>query len=106
MPYHSFFISFTLSNLWDWEYEEEILLSPKHVIDACVYEISPHTYKMWYKDESCQNHTYAAISTDLYHWKVVGEEISDCPHEGPNVFELGGVKRISWQRTTKSQRQS
>jgi hypothetical protein len=28
----------------------------------------------------------------LYNWDVIGPEITDCPHEGPNVFELGGVK--------------
>ena len=37
-------------------------------------------------------HIYAAQSTDLYKWEVVGEEISDCSQEGPNVFELGGKK--------------
>lgn len=79
-------------NLWKWNFEGEIILSSKHVIDACIYEIEPNTYKMWYKDELHHNHTYAAISTDLHHWEVIGEEITDCSHEGPNVFELGGIK--------------
>ena len=60
------------------------------MIDACVYEIAPHTYKMWYKDEDKESRTYAAVSYDLYHWDVVGEEVADCGQEGPNVFELGG----------------
>lgn len=85
-------IHYTAQNLWDWTYKGEIELSSKRVIDACVYEIEPHIYKMWYKDETNQSHTYAAISKDLYHWEVVGPEITDCSHEGPNVFEFGGVK--------------
>jgi hypothetical protein len=43
---------------------------------------------MWYKDEVHNSHTYSAISHDLYHWDVVGPEITDVPHEGPNVFTL------------------
>ena len=42
---------------------------------------------MWYKDEVNQSHTYAADSTDLYDWKVAGPVITDCPHEGSNVFQ-------------------
>ncbi len=83
-------LHYTSSNLWDWKFESILPLSSDRVIDACVYEIKPGTYKMWYKDEVHESHTYSAISTDLYHWDVLGEEISDCPHEGPNVFELDG----------------
>ena len=67
-------------------------LSSERVIDACVHEVCPGVYKMWYKDENHDSHIYAAQSTDLYQWEVVGEEISDCSQEGPNVFELGGKK--------------
>jgi len=45
---------------------------------------------MWYKDEADQSHTYAADSADLYSWEVVGPVITNCPHEGPNVFQLKG----------------
>jgi hypothetical protein len=45
---------------------------------------------MWYKDEKHGSHTFAADSDDLYNWTVVGEVISDCAHEGANVFSLGG----------------
>ncbi|MFV0343856.1 MAG: glycosyl hydrolase [Anaerocolumna sp.] len=85
-------LHYTGSNLWEWKYQGEIILSSKRVIDACIYEIEPHIYKMWYKDESNHSHTYAAISKDLYNWEVIGAEVTDCPHEGANVFELGGVK--------------
>lgn len=85
-------LHYTSSNLWDWEFIGKIDLNSHRVIDACVYEVEPHVYKMWYKDEAKDSRTYAAISKDLYHWEVVGEEVSDCAQEGPNVFELGGIK--------------
>lgn len=83
-------IHYTSSDLWNWKFESVLPLSSDRVIDACVYEITPGTYKMWYKDEIHGSHTYSAVSTDLYSWKVTGEEICDCAHEGPNVFELEG----------------
>ena len=47
---------------------------------------------MWYKDEKHDSHTWSAVSSDLYHWDVCGEEISFNSHEGPNVFEFGGSR--------------
>ena len=85
-------LHYTSENLWDWTYQSTLQLSSERVIDACVHEVCPGVYKMWYKDENHDSHIYAAQSTDLYHWEVVGEEISDCSQEGPNVFELGGKK--------------
>ncbi len=83
-------LHFTSADLWHWECQGVIPLSSEHVIDAAVYPVENGKWKLWYKDEEHQSHTFAAESKDLYHWTVVGEEISDCPHEGPNVFELGG----------------
>lgn len=83
-------IHYTSSDLWNWKFEAVLPLSSDRVIDACVYEIEPGTYKMWYKDETHGSHTYSAVSSDLYNWEVLGEEICDCAHEGPNVFEFKG----------------
>lgn len=88
--YPRWMLHYTSTNLWDWRFEGRIDLESERVIDACVYEIAPHTYKMWYKDEDKESRTYAAVSHDLYHWDVVGKEVADCGQEGPNVFELGG----------------
>ncbi len=85
-------LHYTSENLWNWNYEGEIKLSSNRVIDACVYEIAPGLYKMWYKDENNNSASYSALSTNLYDWEAAGCEVSDCPHEGPNVFELGGKK--------------
>lgn len=85
-------LHYTAENIWQWRYEGEIKLSSERVIDACVYETAPGLWKMWYKDEAHNSYSYAAVSTDLYHWEVLGPEVTDCSHEGPNVFELGGKK--------------
>lgn len=81
-------LHYTAQNMWTWKFESILPLSSDRVIDACVYEIRDGIFKMWYKDEIHNSHTYSAISRDLYHWDVVGPEITDVPHEGPNVFTL------------------
>lgn len=81
-------LHYTSRNLWDWSFESEVPLSSDRVIDACVYRLPDKTWKMWYKDERNHSHTYAAVSEDLYKWNVTGPEITDCSHEGPNVFRF------------------
>jgi len=79
-------IHYTSKNLWNWEFQSILTLSSHKVIDACVYPMPDGKWMMWYKDEAHGSHTYAAESTDLYNWKVIGPAITDCAHEGPNVF--------------------
>jgi hypothetical protein len=83
-------VHYTSDNLWDWKMESVLKLSSDRMIDACVFEVQPNLWKMWYKDEVNSSHTWAAVSRDLYKWEVIGPEITDCPHEGPNVFLFGG----------------
>lgn len=78
---------FVSDDLWHWEFESFSQVSERPVIDACVHEIAPGQFKMWFKED---NNTYAAVSDDLCKWTPVGCEISDVQHEGPNVFTLGG----------------
>ncbi len=85
-------VHYSADNLWQWHYESVLPLSSGRVIDACVYETAPGKFKMWYKDEDHNSHTYTAYSDDLYQWTAGGPEVCDCAHEGPNVFELGGKK--------------
>lgn len=85
-------LHYTAENLWTWHFDNVIELNADRVIDACIYEIGPHFYKLWYKDEDRNSHTCSAVSHDLLHWELLGEEITDCPHEGPNVFEFGRKK--------------
>lgn len=79
-------LHYTSKNLWDWLLEAPLILSSNRVIDACVFAAPTGGFKMWYKDEVNKSHTYTAYSDDLYHWIPGGPEITDCPHEGPNVF--------------------
>ncbi|QOV18755.1 glycosyl hydrolase [Blautia liquoris] len=79
-------LHYTSDNLWDWEFDSPLSLSSNKVIDACVILCPDGRFKMWYKDEIHDSHTYTAYSDDLYSWTVGGPEITDCPHEGPNVF--------------------
>ena len=85
-------LHYTSQDLKNWEFKGEVVLSSNRVIDACVYEVEPGLFKMWYKDENHNSHTYAAVSRNLYDWEVIGPEVTDCGQEGPNVFEFGGKK--------------
>ncbi len=80
----------TSRDLWHWKHESVLALSSDKVIDACVYRLSTGTWRMWYKDEANGSHTYAADSEDLYRWTVAEPVITDCAHEGPNVFDWKG----------------
>lgn len=83
-------LHYTSQNLWQWHFSDAPDLHSDRVIDACIACTGSGAYKLWYKDECRSSHTAAAVSPDLIHWHVVGEEICDVPHEGPNVFSLGG----------------
>ncbi len=89
-------VHYTGVSLWNLQFENVLALSSDRVIDPCVYKLGPNQWKMWYKDERNDAHTYAALSKDLHHWNVIGAEISDCMHEGPNVFSFGG---FAWMIT-------
>lgn len=79
-------VHMTSPNLWSWKFESKLALSSDKVIDACVLRMPTGVWRMWYKDETNHSHTWLAESPDLYTWCVVGAVITDCPHEGPNVF--------------------
>ena len=82
-------LHYTADNMWEWKFEGIVPLSSERCIDACVFKVGDK-YKMWYKDEDHESHSYAAESADLYHWTVLGDEISYNHHEGPNAFSFGG----------------
>ncbi|MEP7765713.1 hypothetical protein [Sanguibacter sp. 25GB23B1] len=92
----------TSPDLLTWTRRSRLDLGSHKVIDACVFPLAASTgpvapdgtrrarYRMWFKDEDAGSHTYAADSDDLYTWTPVGPVITGRPHEGPNVFRLGG----------------
>lgn len=81
-----YILHYTSTDLWNWTFQSKLGLSSDRVIDACVMKLGPQQYKMWYKDEAHGSYSYTAYSSDLYHWNAGEAEITDCPHEGPNVF--------------------
>ena len=83
-------LHYTSNDLWSWEFRSRLELSSSKVIDACVFRMPSGRWRMWYKDEVHGSHTYAADSDDLYTWRVAGPVITDCAHEGPNVFAWQG----------------
>ena len=81
-------VHMTSKNLWNWTFESRLNLSSEKVIDACVFQMPDGLWRMWYKDEVNQSHTFLAESKDLYSWQVKGPVITDCPHEGPKCLFL------------------
>ncbi len=91
-----FIVHYTSPDLWQWKCHGPLALSSKNVIDACVERIPAGHWRMWYKDEAHQSHTWAADSTNLRDWTVVGAVLTGAGHEGPNVFPWRG----SWWMVT------
>ncbi|MEV8539610.1 glycosyl hydrolase [Streptomyces sp. NPDC051572] len=81
---------YTSADLMRWDHHGPIALDTRQAIDACVHPKPGGGFRLWYKDSVAGQHTYAADSDDLYTWRTVGPVIAEIPHEGPNVFELGG----------------
>ena len=85
-----FILHYTSADLINWSFKERVNLNSERVIDACIFRMKNGVFRMWYKDEQRGSHTYFADSEDLSHWEVKGCAADDVPHEGANVFELGG----------------
>jgi hypothetical protein len=87
-------VHLTSLDLVSWTRRSVLELSSRFVIDACVYLCPDGLWRLWYKDEADGASTWAATSTNLYDWTIEGRVIAGKPggnpHEGPNVFALGG----------------
>ena len=83
-------VEYASDDLERWTPVGEIALSSDRVIDACVAHCPDGRWRLWYKDEADDSTTWVAVSDDLASWRVEGRAIAGRPHEGPNVFELGG----------------
>lgn len=77
-------------DLENWEHRGFLELSSNYVIDAAVARTPDGQLRLWYKDEADGSSTWAAVSPDGQSWIVEGRVIDGLPHEGPNVFALGG----------------
>ncbi|MBM7503913.1 family 43 glycosylhydrolase [Agromyces aurantiacus] len=85
-------VEYESDDLERWRLVGDIPLSSDRVIDACVAHCPDGLWRMWFKDEADGSTTWVASSPDLAprSWRVEGRAIGGRPHEGPNVFELGG----------------
>jgi hypothetical protein len=83
-------VEYVSDDLARWSVVGEVPLSSDRVIDACVAHCPDGRWRLWYKDEADDSTTWVAVSGDLAAWQVEGRAIGGRPHEGPNVFELGG----------------
>lgn len=85
---------FTSPDLVNWTRVGQLSLSSANVIDACVFRSPDGLWRLWYKDEAQGSATWSATSRDLFAWTVEGQVLPGSPdappHEGPNVFQLGG----------------
>ncbi|MDD4369011.1 MAG: glycosyl hydrolase, partial [Oscillospiraceae bacterium] len=45
-------LHYTSNDLWHWTFQAAVDLQSDRVIDACIYQVKPDLYKMWYKDEA------------------------------------------------------
>lgn len=85
---------FTSPDLVSWTRQSVLPLQKPNVIDACVAKCPDGLYRLWYKDEADGSSTWAATSSNLYDWQIEERVIPGAPdappHEGPNVFTLGG----------------
>jgi sucrose-6-phosphate hydrolase SacC (GH32 family) len=83
-------LHYSSANLFDWRLAGPLDLASDKVIDAAVFRLPSGGFRMWYKDEARESHTYSADSADLATWSDPVPVVTGRPHEGPNVFELGG----------------
>jgi hypothetical protein len=83
-------LHYTSADLRDWRLAGPADLNSDKVIDAAVYPLPSGGYRMWFKDEARDSHTYSADSADLLAWSRPVPVITGAAHEGPNVFELAG----------------
>lgn len=83
-------VHLTSPDLIAWTSLGAVPLSSDYVIDAAIARSADGAYRMWFKDEADDSTTWSARSDDLVDWTVEGRVIGGVPHEGPNVFRLGG----------------
>ncbi|MEO7309705.1 MAG: family 43 glycosylhydrolase [Chitinophagaceae bacterium] len=78
-------VHLTSKDLLHWKYESVLPLVNQKVIDACVYQISDTSWRIWYNNEKDGKSIYYADSKDLYHWTDKGKAVA-ARGEGPKVF--------------------
>lgn len=86
---------FISDDQWHWEFESFSQVSERPVIDACVHEIAPGQFKMWFKED---NNTYAAVSDDLCRWWLADPEGNAFLSTGVDCVNPGVETRVDVMR--------
>jgi len=84
-------VEYRSDDLRRWTRVGPLRLSSDRVIDAAAARTPDGLWRLWYKDEAADSVTMVASSADLQRWSLDGVAIGGRPHEGPTVFELGGL---------------
>ena len=83
-------VHFVSDDLESWRRVGRIDVGSDVAIDAAVAHTPDGAMRLWFKDEAEGSTTWSAVSDDGYEWRREGHVVGGRPHEGPNVFELGG----------------
>jgi hypothetical protein len=83
-------VHFVSDDLVEWRRVGVLDLGSRLVIDAAVARCADGRLRLWFKDEGEESTTWSAVSDDGYGWRREGLVVGGRPHEGANVFELGG----------------
>jgi hypothetical protein len=73
-----------------WQTVGPVDLQSGKVIDPCVFQLPDSHWRMFYKDEAQAHHVCYANSSDLYHWDVKGNAVTDRNGEGENCIHFHG----------------
>lgn len=83
-------VEYTSDDLFSWSRVGVVPLGSDRVIDACAARCPDGLWRLWFKNEADASTTWCASTPDFETWMVEGQVIGGRPHEGPNVFALGG----------------
>jgi len=83
-------VHFVSDDLDRWTRIGRVDVGSDFAIDAAVARTPDGLLRLWFKNEAAGSTTWSAASDDGYDWRPEGLVIDGEPHEGPNVFELGG----------------
>ena len=83
-------VHFESDDLEHWTRVGRVDLGSDFAIDAAVARTPDGRVRMWFKDEAEDSTTWSAVSANGRSFAREGLVIGGRPHEGPNVFELGG----------------
>ncbi|MBT2515012.1 family 43 glycosylhydrolase [Arthrobacter sp. ISL-30] len=83
-------VHFVSDDLQHWVRAGTVDAGSENVIDAAFALVGDGKQRLWFKDELDGATTWSAVSEDMIHWQLEGLVIPKPPHEGPNVFRLGG----------------